>query len=324
MMPLTDSSPVPPATKARSSLEKVLEQGFIYLTAIAALWVVMVLLAIALMITQASLPAIQTYGLSFFTTTTWNAVAGRESYGALALIWGTVISSALALFLAVPLGVGTAIFLSEDLLPTWVRSLLGMLIELLAAIPSVVYGLWGLVVLVPLIQPLTRWLHQTWGSLPLFSTPPVRLGMLPAALVLAIMILPIITAIARDSLKALPNDLRFAAMALGATRWDAIGRVFLPAAAPGIMGGIMLALGRALGETMAVTMLIGNANQISPSLFAPANTIASLLANQFAAAKGMQISALMYAALVLLGITLGVNTLAESIVHRVSRPFQGH
>ncbi|MEO1349360.1 MAG: phosphate ABC transporter permease subunit PstC [Cyanobacteria bacterium J06635_15] len=316
--------PASPPSKARSAWEKSVEWGIVQLTAIAALFILILLLAIAGMIVYAALPAIRTYGLAFFTATTWNAVEGRETYGALALIWGTVISSALALFIAVPLGVGTAIFLSEDLLPSRIRSVLGILVELLAAIPSVVYGLWGIVVLVPLLQPLTRWLYQQWGWVPLFSTPPLGLGLLPAVLVLAIMVLPIITAIARDSLMALPIDLRFAAMALGATRWDAIARVFLPAASPGITGGIMLALGRALGETMAVTMLIGNVNQISPSLLAPANTIASLLANQFAAAKGMQISALMYAALTLLGITLLVNALAEGIVYRVTRPFQSH
>ncbi len=307
----------PPAV--RSVAERILHWGFIRLTLLAAGSVVVLLVAIALMIAYEAWPALQTYGLSFLTTTTWNPVIGREQYGALALIWGTVASAAIALMLAIPLGLGTAIFLSEDLLPRPVRSLMGFFVELLAAIPSVVYGLWGIVVLIPTIQPLANALHQHLGWIPLFSTAPIGPGLFPASLVLAIMILPMIAAIARDSLLALPLDLRMAAFSVGATRWEAIAQIFLPAASSGIIGGILLALGRALGETMAVTMLIGNVNQISLSLFAPTNTIASLLASQFAAAKELQISALMYAALLLMAIALLVNILAELIIHPVKR-----
>jgi phosphate transport system permease protein len=194
-------------------------------------------------------------------------------------------------------------------------------VELLAAIPSVVYGLWGIFVLIPAIKPMGEWLNANFGWIPLFSTPPAGPGMLPAAMVLAIMILPIITAISRDSLASLPPDLRQASLGLGATRWGTIFRVLIPAAFSGIVGGIMLALGRAMGETMAATMIIGNSNKISASILEPANTIASLLANQFAEASGMQVSALMYAGFVLMLLTLVVNILAEYIVNQVKAKY---
>lgn len=280
------------------------------LTGTAGLGVVVLLGAIALMIAARALPAIQTYGLGFILGREWNPAAGREAFGALPLIWGTGVSSAIALLLAVPLGIGTAIFLSEAFLPIPIRNSLGFAVELLAAIPSVVYGLWGLQVLVPWLMPWARSLHETLGGLPLFGTPPLGPGLLPAALVLTLMIVPMIAAIARDSLLALPFDLRLAARSVGTTRWEAIAHIFLPAAASGIWGGVLLALGRALGETMAIALLIGNVPQISLSLFAPATTIAATLANQFAAAKDMHIAALMYAALILLGMTLTVNGVA--------------
>lgn len=228
------------------------------------------------------------------------------------------MSSFIALLLAVPIGVGTAVFLSEDFLPRPVRTVLAFMVELLAAIPSVVYGLWGIFVLIPFLGPIGDWLHNNLGFIPLFSTQYIGPGMLPAALILTVMILPIITAISRDSLISLPPNLRQAALGMGATRWTAIFRVLIPAAFSGIIGGTMLALGRAMGETMAVTMLIGNANDLNFSILAPANTIASLLANQFAEAGDLQIAALMYAGLVLFGMTLIVNILAEMIVQRVN------
>jgi phosphate transport system permease protein len=194
-------------------------------------------------------------------------------------------------------------------------------VELLAAIPSVVYGLWGIFVIIPLIKPFGFWLYNNFAWIPLFSTPPAGPGMLPAGIVLAVMILPIITAISRDSLASLPPDLRQASLGLGATRWETIFRVLIPAAFSGIVGGIMLALGRAMGETMAVTMIIGNSNKISSSILDSANTIASLLANQFAEASGMQVSALMYAGLILMILTLLVNVLAEYIVSQVKAKY---
>jgi phosphate transport system permease protein len=235
------------------------------------------------------------------------------------MIYGTLVSSALGLLFAVPLGVGTAIFLSEDFLPKSIQTVLVFMVELLAAIPSVVYGLWGIFVLIPFFQPIGLFLHNTLGFLPIFSTSPVGPGMLPAGIILTIMILPIITAISRDSLASLPPELRQASLGLGATRWETIIRVLIPAAFSGMVGAIMLGLSLAMGETMAVTMIIGNSNDMKFSLLAPANTISSLLANQFAEASGLQISALMYAGLVLFLLTLVVNICAELIVRKVKK-----
>jgi phosphate transport system permease protein len=191
------------------------------------------------------------------------------------------------------------------------------MVELLAAIPSVVYGLWGIFVLAPFLQGPMTWIHQTFGWIPLFSTPPTGRGIYIASLVLAIMILPIISSISRDSLAGVNPALRQAAYGLGATRWETLIQVIIPTAISGIIGGIMLALGRAMGETMAVTMLVGNSPRPSPSLFAQGSTISALLANQFAEASGLQVSALMYAALILFVLTLLVNVLAEYIVSKV-------
>ncbi|MGK7873395.1 MAG: phosphate ABC transporter permease subunit PstC [Xenococcaceae cyanobacterium] len=303
--------------RSRYEVEQKLDRGFIWLTLIFAVGIGVLLMAIALIIAYRALPAINEFGLGFLTASAWNPVEGREEFGALPVIYGTMVSSAIALLIAVPLGVGTAIFLSEDFIPLNIRTVLVFLVELLAAIPSVVYGLWGIFVLIPLIRPIGSWLHNNLGWIPLFGTEPVGPGMLPAGIVLAIMVLPIITALSRDSLAALPPELRQASLGLGATRWETIFRVLIPAAFSGIVGGIMLGLGRAMGETMAATMIIGNANKLSISILEPANTIASLLANQFAEATGLQVSALMYAALVLMILTLVVNMLAEYIVNQV-------
>ena len=303
----------------RSNTEKSLDKGFIWLTRILALGVAALLLFIAFTVALRALPAIQEYGLGFLFSSEWNPVEGREKYGALPIIYGTLVSSAIALFLAIPLGVGTAVFLSEDFLPLSLRTPLVFMVELLAAIPSIVYGLWGIFVLAPAIAPILEWLHKSFGWIPLFSTVPGNRSMLIAGIILTIMILPIITAISRDSLASLPPDLRQASLGLGATRWETLFRVLIPAAFSGIVGGIMLALGRAMGETMAVTLVIGASNTISPSLLAPAQTIASLLALQFAEAKGLQVAALMYAGLVLFILTLIVNVFAELIVRQVKK-----
>jgi phosphate transport system permease protein len=303
--------------KPRSDFARVLDRGFVWLTRLLALAIAATLIGMILQVFAASLPALQRYGLDFITTTNWNPV--EEQYGALPQIVGTLLSSLIALLLAVPIGLGVAIFLSEDFLPSQVQMVLVFLVELLAAIPSVVYGLWGIFVLVPLVKVLADWLHSQLGWLPLFSTPFAGRGMLPAAVVLAIMVLPTIIAISRDGISSVPKDLRQAALGLGATRWEAILLVQLPAAFSGIVGAVMLALGRAMGETMAVTMLIGNSNQLTASLLAPANTISSLLANQFPEASGLQVSALMYATLVLFAMTLLINILAELLVHRVQK-----
>ena len=303
--------------KPRASWEKNLDLGFVWLTRILAMAIAAVLLWIALEVAIEAMPAIQRYGLGFLTSTAWNPV--KEEYGALPQIYGTIVTAFIALLLAVPIGVGTALVVSENFLPSSVQTVVVFLIELLAAIPSVVYGLWGIFVLIPILTPIGRVLHSSLGWLPIFSTPPSGPGMFPAGIVLTIMILPIITAISRDALVSLPPDLRQAAYGLGATRWETIFRVLLPAATSGIVGATMLGLGRAMGETMAVTMIIGNSNRISPSILTTGNTIASLLANQFAEADGIQTAALMYAALVLFGLTLIVNVLAELVVRRVGR-----
>ncbi len=298
---------------------KFMDAGFRWITRFCAFAVGIVLLWIALRVGIEAMPAIQQFGFGFITNSTWNPIA--DQYGALPHIYGTLVSAAIALIIALPIGIGVAIFLSEDFLGDRAQQILIFLVELLAAIPSVVYGLWGIFVLVPGLRDLGIWLHQNLGAIAIFSTAPEGRGMYVAGVVLAIMILPIIAAISRESLSAVPVDLRQAALGLGATRWEAILKVILPAAASGIIGGTMLALGRALGETMAVTMLIGNSNQISPSVLGPASTIAALLANQFGEASGLQVSALMYAAFILFGLTLLVNILAELLVRKIKSGF---
>lgn len=306
-------------SRSRSQAEKTLDRAFIWLTRLLGLAIAFILIVIAITVAYRSLPAIEAFGLGFLLDSAWNPV--KEQYGALPMIYGTLMSSAIALIIAVPLGVGTAIFLSEDFIPLSFRTPLIFLVELLAAIPSVVYGLWGIFVLIPIARDLGVWLHQNLGFIPFFSTSPSGPGMLPAGIILAIMVLPIITAVSRDSLASLPPDLRQASLGLGATRWTTIFRVLIPAAFSGIVGGIMLGLGRAMGETMAATMIIGNSNQLNISLLAPGNTIASLMANQFAEASGLQVSALMYAGLVLFVLTLIVNVFAELIVRNVKAKY---
>ncbi len=302
--------------RRRPLQERLIDGGFRQLSVALASIVGLVLLGILLTVFGGSWQAMTTYGLSFITTSDWDPTGDR--YGAFTAIYGTIVSSLLALLIAVPLGVGTAIFITENLIPLRVRQVLGVMVELLAAIPSVVLGLWAIFVMEPFLRPLLTGLHTTLGWLPFFSTEPQGPGMAPAILILVVMILPIITAIARDSLQQVPTELRQAAYGVGTTRWDAILMVILPAAVSGITGGVMLALGRAMGETMAVTMIIGNSTNFSWSLLAPGNTISSMLANQFGEADGHQVSALMYAALVLMLLTLLVNVLAQWVVRRLS------
>jgi phosphate transport system permease protein len=300
----------------RTQTARLIDKGFKWLTWLFAIGIGVTLLAIALQVAMDAWPAIQKFGIfDFITTARWNPV--EDIYGAWTQIYGTLITSFIALLIAVPIGLGVAIILSEDFLPERLRQPLVFMVELLAAIPSVVYGLWGIFVLAPLLQGPMGWIHQTFGWIPLFSTPPTGRGIYIASLVLAIMILPIISSISRDSLASVNPALRQAAYGLGATRWETLIQVIIPTAISGIIGGVMLALGRAMGETMAVTMLIGNSPRPSPSLFAQGSTISALLANQFAEASGLQVAALMYAALILFFLTLLVNVLAEYIVKKV-------
>jgi phosphate transport system permease protein len=315
MASIADSSS-PAMSRKRSGLSRTFDTGFLLLTGAFAYGVAIVLLAIAFQVAVQALPALQAFGLGFLFSSRWDPV--QNVYGALPQIYGTIVTSVIALLIAVPIGVGIALFLSEDFLPDAVKRPIVFMIELLAAIPSVVYGLWGIFVLIPFILPFARWLHTTFGWLPFFSTTPVGPGIYVAGLILAIMILPIISAISRDALVAVPPELRQAAYGLGATRWEAIFQVILPAAFSGIVGGVMLALGRAMGETMAVTMVIGNSNVVSASILDQGATVSSLLANQFAEAGGLQVASLMYAAFLLFILTLVVNILAEFIVRRFS------
>ncbi|MGH7663882.1 MAG: phosphate ABC transporter permease subunit PstC [Gemmatimonadaceae bacterium] len=285
-----------------------------------ALCVPILLTLIAWELASAAWPALREFGFEFLTSSRWDPVAGI--YGAAPAIVGTVVSSAIALVIATPLALGVAIFLSE-FSPHWLRQPVAFLVDLLAAIPSVVYGLWGIFVLVPLLRDyLMPFLADTLalGQTPLFSGPIYGYSMLAAGLILAIMVLPYISAVAREVLLAVPRSQREAALALGATRWEMIRGAVLPHARSGIVGGVILGLGRALGETMAVTMVIGNSREISASFFAPANTLASQIANQFTEATGdLQLSALMALGFVLFAITIVVNAIARWLVWRVSR-----
>lgn len=302
--------------RRRPPSEKLLDHGFRTLTLMLAALVAIVLLAIVLTVFHGAQEAIGEFGLRFLTTSAWDPVAGR--YGAFTAIYGTIVSATLSLLIAVPLGVGTAIFITEDMLPRSLRESIGLMVELLAAIPSVVLGLWAIFVMEPAIRPALTLLHQKLGWIPFFSTEPQGPGMAPAVLILVVMVLPIITAISRDALNQVPTELRQGAYGVGTTRWGAIFSVILPAAVSAITGGVMLALGRAMGETMAVTMIIGNSQNFNISLLAPGNTIASMLANQFGEADGIQVSALMYAGLILMLLTFAINVLAQWVVRRLS------
>lgn len=275
---------------------------------------------IALEIIIGAWPALSKFGFSFLTGSTWDVGAGE--FGAAPMIYGTVVSSVLALLLATPFALGVAIFLSE-FAPPWLRQPVAFLVDLLAAIPSVVYGLWGIFVLLPILrESVMPFLATTLGlgATPLFSGPAYGNSMLAAAIILAIMVLPYISAVSREVLMAVPRAQREAALALGATRWEMIRDAVVPYARSGIIGGIILGLGRALGETMAVTMLIGNRAELSASLFAPGYTLASVIANEFAeASTEFHTAALMACGAVLLGVTLLVNMLARWLVGRVGR-----
>ena len=290
------------------------------LTTACALVIPAVVIAIAIAIFAGAWPAFAKLGLSIDTSSDWDVQAGK--FGAAPAIFGTLVSSALALIIATPLAIGVAVFLSE-FSPVWLRQPVGFLVDLLAAVPSVVYGLWGIFVLVPMLRehvmPFLRdRLHL--GSTPFFTGPAYGPSMLAAGVILAIMALPYISAVSREVLMAVPRSQREAALALGATRWEMIRDAVIPYAKSGIIGGIMLGLGRALGETMAVTMVIGNRAEISASLFAPGYTMASLIANQFSeATSDLHQSALLAVGAILFVITLLVNAMARWLVWQVSR-----
>ncbi len=304
-----------------SALGDRIYSGLIWLFAIC---VPILLALIAIEIFVAGWPALHQFGFEFLTSSAWDPVNGH--FGAAPAIYGTVVSSGLALLIATPLAIGISVFLSE-FAPPWLRQPVAFFVDLLAAIPSVVYGLWGIFVLLPVLRTAVMpFLRDTLhlGVLPLFTGAAYGPSMLAAGLILAIMVLPYIASVSREVLLAVPRAQREAALALGATKWETIWGAVLPFARSGIMGGVILGLGRALGETMAVTMVIGNRPEISASLFAPGYTMASLIANEFSEASGdLHLSALMAVGFVLFVITVIVNAIARWLVWSVSRKDAG-
>ena len=298
-----------------SRFTRIGDKTFPKLTLVFALVIVALLIGTVVVLGIEAVPAIRKFGLSFFSSTNWNAVT--EQFGALPAIFGTLVSSLIALVIAVPVSLGAAVFLTE-LAPGWMRSPASFLIEMLAAIPSVIIGLWGLFVLVPFVRsPVEAWLGNALGFLPFFQGPPFGVGFLSAGIILAIMVIPIITAVSRDAMRAVPDTQREAMLALGATRWETISRSVIPYCRSGLIGAVILGLGRALGETMAVTMVIGNGYNLTASLFSPGATIASKIALEFSeASSGVFIASLVELALVLFIVTFLVNVIARVLVWR--------
>jgi phosphate transport system permease protein len=298
------------------------DAGFRGLTAFAALIVVLVFAGVILSLVLGAMPTIRQFGFSFFTSDAWNPVT--EQFGALASIYGTLITSALAMLIAVPVGIGIAIFLTE-ICPRPLRRPIGIAIELLAGIPSIIYGIWGLFVFAPAFQQtLQPWMIAAFAHLPflqnLFAGPPYGIGIFTASLILSIMILPFISAVTRDVFETVPPMLKEAAYGLGCTTWEVMWRVVLPFARAGVVGGAMLALGRALGETMAVTFVIGNAHHIQGSLFAPGTTISATIANEFTEAVGpLYVSSLIEMGLILFFITFVVLACAQMMLRTLER-----
>jgi phosphate transport system permease protein len=311
---------VPSVETTRWKIEKRLSGDFIFksVTVLFAFSILVILVVMVAEMTVESLPAIRKFGLDFIRNREWDPV--QENFGALAYIWGSVVSSILALLLATPLSVGTAIFITE-IAPRRFGGFVASLVELLAAIPSVIYGLWGVLVMAPWLQKTVEpFLIEHLGFLPFFSGAPYGVSMLAAVFILMIMVVPIITSITKEVLLTVPQSQKEAAIALGGTRWEMIRWAVLPYGKSGILGAVILGLGRAIGETMAVTMVIGNTPQISLSLLAPAYTMPSVIANEFAEASAkIHTAALMEIGLILLVITLIINGLARLLLWSVSR-----
>jgi phosphate transport system permease protein len=297
------------------------DAAFRHLTRAAAVTVLVILGGIIVSLIHGSWPALRTFGFSFLTQTSWNPVT--EKFGALAPIYGTVVTSFIAMLIAVPVGLFIALFLTE-LCPMWLRRPIGIAIELLAGIPSIIYGIWGLFVFAPFLQQYVQpFLITVFGSVPVLSTlfegPPYGIGILTAGLILAIMVLPFITSISRDVFEAVPPMLKEAAYGLGCTTWEVARYVVLPFTRVGVIGGVMLGLGRALGETMAVTFVIGNAHRISGSILAPGTTISATIANEFTEAVGdLYTSSLIALGLILFVITFIVLAFARLMLMRLN------
>jgi phosphate transport system permease protein len=300
------------------------DRAFHLITASAAWFVLILLGAIALSMAWGGRLAFETFGWRFITSSDWNAVGGH--FGALVPIYGTIVTSAIALIIAVPVSIGIALFLT-DIAPRWSRGPIAIAIELLAAIPSIIYGMWGLFVFAPFMAAhVEPWLNDHLGNKALigtlFSGPPIGIGMLTAGIVLGIMVIPFIAAVSRDVFNAVPTALRESAVALGSTRWEILSRVTLPYTRSAIIGAIFLGLGRALGETMAVTFVLGNAHDLSASLLMPSNSIAAAIANEFTEADtDLYRSSLIALAFLLFVVTLIVLTIAKLLLLRMNRQF---
>jgi len=298
------------------------DTAFRQLTRAAAVGVLLLLSGVIISLITGSLPALRTFGFGFLVSERWNPVT--ENFGALAPISGTLVTSLIAMLIAVPVGLMIAFFLTE-LCPPWLRRPIGIAIELLAGIPSIIYGIWGLFVFAPFLQQtLQPFLIKTLGNTPLiaplFAGPPYGIGVLTAGLILAIMVLPFVTSISRDVFEAVPGVLKEAAYGIGCTTWEVARHVVLPYARVGVIGGVMLGLGRALGETMAVTFVIGNAHRISASVLAPGTTISATIANEFTEAVGdLYTSALIALGLILFVITFIVLAAARYLLLRIER-----
>ncbi len=298
------------------------DAAFRQVTRAAAIGVLLLLSGVMISLVVGSLPALRTFGLGFLTTERWNPVT--EKFGALAPIYGTLVTSFIAMLIAVPVGLMIAFFLTE-LCPPWLRRPIGIAIELLAGVPSIIYGIWGLFIFAPFLQEtLQPFLINTLGNVPgigkLFAGPPYGIGMLTAGLILAIMVLPFVTSISRDVFEAVPGVLKEAAYGIGCTTWEVVRYVVLPYARVGVIGGVMLGLGRALGETMAVTFIIGNAHRISASILAPGTTISATIANEFTEAVGdLYTSSLIALGLILFVITFIVLAAARYLLLRIER-----
>jgi phosphate transport system permease protein len=316
---LVTAPKAPPRIELHTSkVSKYVDVAFRYSLLLCSLSIIAVMALFFYELASRSKLSIARFGFGFFVGKTWDPVAG--DFGALPFIYGTLVSSLVALILAVPLAVGVSVFVTE-LCPRYLRGIVSFTVELLAAIPSVIYGLWGIFVLAPILRNHVQpWLSQYLGWTGFFSGPSYGIGMLAAGIILAIMIIPIIASITREVLVAVPQSQREAVLALGATRWEMVRMAVLRNARVGIMGGIILGLGRAIGETMAVTMLIGNRPEIAKSLFAPGYTMASVIANEFSeATDDLYLSALVEIGLVLLIVTVIVNACARLLVWSITR-----
>ena len=315
-----DTSGAPPSAKGSAGADRTFE----LITAGAACLVLILLGAIAFSMAWGGRLAFATFGWRFITSSDWDAVNGH--FGALVPIYGTLVTSAIALIIAIPVSIGIALFLT-DIAPRWTRAPIAIAIELLAAIPSIIYGMWGLFMFAPFMAAhVEPWLANHLGNAPiigpLFAGPPIGIGMLTAGIVLGIMVIPFIAAVAREVFNAVPAPLRESAVALGSTRWEILSKVTLPYTRSAVIGAIFLGLGRALGETMAVTFVLGNAHDLSPSLLMPSNSIAAAIANEFTEADtDLYRSSLIALGFLLFVVTLIVLSIAKLLLLRMNRQF---